>query len=437
MSDIEEAFAAAIGARTINGAVLCATDATGGFTSTHVLGKRVLLSGQCLAQSIDDIICLASATKLITTTAALQCVEDGLLSLRGDELSRLLPELTSKKLLVGHNDDGKEVYKEYKRNITLEMLLTHSAGTSYPFADPNLARFHAERSAFRPGNEGKLSVEEAYIYPLAYEPGQGWMYGFGVDWAGRAVERATGRPLLQFMRERIFSPLGIEDACFYPVTDEALKARQVDRNPDDRNGTGVAVMGAEAGEGQRYTNGAFGGHGLSMTAGGYLRVLRALLVNDGKLLGRETVDEMFASHLGAEADAAFQAVLGVPELGASFRAGVGEGRELGFGLGGVVVLDEPGDESEDGEWRCREGTLAWGGGNTLAWFVDRKEGLCGVGAVQGVIPTDVAVAGELKDVFRRGVYKEFRESKWSDGRISTHCKDVFRRRAYEEFRGEE
>lgn len=90
--DIETNFQAAIDAGKINGAVICATDAEGRFIYDKALGERTLLSGEKRPQRLDDVLYLASATKLIATIAALQCVEDGLLTLSGD-LSSVAPEL--------------------------------------------------------------------------------------------------------------------------------------------------------------------------------------------------------------------------------------------------------------------------------------------------------------------------------------------------------
>jgi CubicO group peptidase (beta-lactamase class C family) len=104
--DIETSFQAAIDAGKINGVVICATDAEGRFVYEKALGERTLLSGEKRPQRLDDVLYLASATKLIATIAALQCVEDGLLTLTGD-LSSVAPELAAKQVLTGFSDDGE------------------------------------------------------------------------------------------------------------------------------------------------------------------------------------------------------------------------------------------------------------------------------------------------------------------------------------------
>ncbi|RDL42417.1 uncharacterized protein BP5553_02396 [Venustampulla echinocandica] len=209
--DIETSFQAAIDAGKINGAVLCATDAEGRFAYDKALGERSLLSGEKRPQQLDDVLYLASATKLITAIAALQCVEDGLLTLAGD-LSAIAPELAAKQVLTGFSDDGETPLLEPPaRPITLEMLLTHSSGVSYDFLHPLVGRWR-EKFAPLPPDGARRPVEEAFSYPLAFQPGAGWMYGPGLDWAGRVVERVTGCTLGEHMQQRIFGPLGITDA---------------------------------------------------------------------------------------------------------------------------------------------------------------------------------------------------------------------------------
>lgn len=397
--DIETSFQAAIDAGKINGAVICATDAEGRFVYDKTLGERTLLSGEKRPHQLDDVLFLASASKLLTTIAALQCVEDGLLSLTGD-LSSVAPELAAKQVIIGFSkDDDTPLLEPQAHPISLEMLLTHSSGLSYHFLNPLIARW---REKFAPppqdpeGN-GRMLVEELFSYPLGFQPGANWMYGPGLDWAGRIVERVTGMTLIERMHERIFGPLGIVDAQFYPVTREDLRARLVDLNPNDPDALGRAVLNGD-GDMNKRTKGDFGGHGLFMTAPDYVKVLRSLLANDGKILKSATVNDMFEHHLSPEATVGHQAALASP-MGVFFLVGTAPDSKAGHGLGGLLTLRDV-----DGWYGDR--TLTWGGGMTFAWFIDRKNNLCGVGAVHATLPTDVDAVAELKQIFRRDVYRK-------------------------------
>jgi CubicO group peptidase (beta-lactamase class C family) len=395
--DIEIGFQTAIDAGKINGAVICATDSKGHFVYNKAIGERTLLSGEKRPQQLDDVLYLASATKIIATIAALQCVEDGLLTLTGD-LSSVAPELATKQVITGFSDDGETPLLEPAvRPITLEMLLTHSSGITYDFMNPLLTKWRQKFDPPPQGGDGRRPVEEAFSYPLAFQPGSNWMYGPGLDWAGRIVERVTGRTLGEHVQLRICDPLGIASAQFYPVTREDLRARLVDLNPQDPDALGRAVLGG-GGDMNLRSKGDFGGHGLFMAGEDYVKVLRSLLANDGKLLQPATVDDMFQHHLSDEATAGHQAALASP-MGVFFRVGTEPGMKVGHGLGGLLTL-------EGVEGWYGERTLTWGGGLTLAWFIDRKNDLCGVGAVQAALPIDGGAVEALKQVFRRDVFRK-------------------------------
>ncbi|KAJ5856941.1 hypothetical protein N7455_007835 [Penicillium solitum] len=397
---MDASFQSAIDAGNINGAVVCATDAEGHFVYNKASGERTLLSGEKKPQQLDDVLYTASATKFFTTIAALQCVEDGLLTLDGD-LSSIAPELAAKHVLTGFADDGSPQFDPPARPITLKMLLTHTSGTTYFFLNPMIAKWRAQFGNSE--NQEPRPVEELFNYPLSFQPGTGWMYGPGLDWAGRIVERVTGGTLLEFMQKRIFDPLGITDAQFYPVTREDLRARLVDLNPSDPGALGSAALGG-GGDMNLRGRGDFGGHGLFLPGLDFVKVLRSLLANDGKLLDAATVDNMFQQHLGQEAAASHKAALAGP-IGSSFRVGTDLESKVGHGLGGLLTL-------EDVDGWYGERTLTWGGGLTLTWFIDRKNNLCGVGALQAALPVDGDLLAELKQTFRRDIYTKY--TAWKD-----------------------
>lgn len=395
--NIDTAFPAAISSGKINGAILLASNTSSSFTFSLPIGERTLLSGEKRPQSLDDILYLASATKLITTIAALQCVDDGLLTLNGP-LDAFAPELASKQVLEGFTEDGSPILVPQKRPITIEMLLSHTSGVEYDFLSPHVAKWCAQNMP--PYDGVRRPVEKAFSYPLGFQPGEGWMYGPGLDWAGRIVERATKKSLGDFVRERIAKPLGVpaEECQFFPPKGEEIRARMVDLNPADPEGLGKAVLGGVATMNER-SDGDMGGHGLFMTAVGYLEVLKSILRNDGRLLEKETVEGMFENKIREEAVERHKAAMEGP-MGPFYRVGTETVRRVGYGLGGLVTL-------EDAEGWYGEDTLTWGGGLTFSWFIDRKNGLCGLGAIQSALPVDPRAVSDLKRTFRSDVYRKY------------------------------
>jgi CubicO group peptidase (beta-lactamase class C family) len=394
MADMETSFQAAIDAGKINGVVVCATDAAGNFVYNKAFGERTLLSGEKKPQKLDDVLYLASATKLVATIAALQCVEDGLLTLDGD-LSTIAPELANKQVLKGFSEDGSPQLEPPIHPVTLRMLLAHTSGTTYHFMNELVGKWREQFTDTE--NTDPRPVEELFCYPLSFQPGTSWMYGAGLDWAGRIVERATGGTLIEFIQRRIFDPLGITDGQFFPVTREDLRERLVDLNPSDPDGVGRAVLGG-GGDMNTRSRGDFGGHGLFLPGLDYVKILHSLLAGDGKLLGSATVESMFEHQLGPEATVAHRGALDSP-VGVFFRVGTETGTKAGHGFGGLLTL-------EDVDGWYGERTLTWGGGLTLTWFIDRKNDLCGVGAIQAALPLDMELVSELKQVFRHDIYQK-------------------------------
>lgn len=403
--NIETSVNEAIDAGKIHGAIICATDANGHFVYNKTFGERTLLSGEKKPLELDDVCFVASGTKLMAAIAALTCVEDGLLTLTGD-VSSFAPELAAKQVLTGFSEDGEPLLEPQNKPITLEMLLTHSAGVAYHFIDPVLMKYREKRPPKREEGQ-KFKVEELFTDPLVFQPGSAWTYGPGLDWAGRIVERVTGKTLCERLNERVFGPLGLNSAEFCPVTREDLRERMIDLNPEDPEGLGRAVSGGH-GDTNKELGGDFGGHGLFIPASDYTKVLHSLLANDGKILKPETVDNMLEHHLSPEATEAHQAAIKGP-MGRFFLLGTSPESKAGYGIGGHLTL-------EDVDGWYGERTLTWGGGLTFAWFMDRKNDLCGVGAFQAALPIDMGVIEALKQTFRKDVYRK--RAEWKKERSS-------------------
>ncbi|KAI5836603.1 beta-lactamase/transpeptidase-like protein, partial [Schizophyllum commune H4-8] len=287
---------------------------------------------------------MASATKLLTTLAALQLVEQGKLSL-DEDLRPTFPDLTALGVLTAFDPDTKQATTvPLTKPLTLRHLLTHSAGMDYTFVNPLRAKYHAAHPPPRPAPDQVSRV----LMPGTYQPGEGWMYGHGHDVAAFLVERASGQRLDAYLREHVFAPVGAppSDISYFPVR-ERLGARMPDLNPDDPEGKGLAAVG-----GFDFTDGGdvcYGGHGAYVAARAYVAVLESILKNDGRVLGGEMVRELFRPQLEGKANEALQAALAGPG-GPMFGCGTaGEGRNMG--LGGLLV----GDGDED----LGQGTLIW------------------------------------------------------------------------------
>ena len=151
-------------------------------------GRRALPDGA--AMTADTVFWIASMTKAITSTAAMQLVEQGKLTLDGP-IAGVLPELAAPQVLEGFDAAGEPRLRPARRPITLRHLITHTAGFVYDIWNADLGRYMEKR-----GIPGIISCENAALaLPLIFDPGDKWDYGINIDWVGKAVERVSGQKL--------------------------------------------------------------------------------------------------------------------------------------------------------------------------------------------------------------------------------------------------
>ena len=351
----EKALEAAVASGRIAGAVAAVADRDG-VTYTREAGVRQ--AGEPAAMSQDTIFWLASMTKAIVSVAALREVEAGRLSLDGD-LSGLLPEFSGLQVLEGFDGDGAPRLRPARRAPTLRDLLTHTSGFGYGFLSPELTRWHQATGAPDPTSGARA----AQVLPLLHEPGEAWTYGIGIDWAGLAVEAASGLRLDAYLAQHILGPLGMTDTGFAPVdpSRRATAHLRVEGTlfpaPTPPGGTEAEVLS--------------GGGGLHGTAPDYIRFLRMLL-NGGELDGArvlqpETVRSLGEVQTGGLRAGAFKTANGA--LSTDFD--LYPDMLTGHGLATMVTPEA----TKEGR---SPGALAWAGIFNTYYWADPEAGRAGV-----------------------------------------------------------
>lgn len=298
----------------------------------------------------DALFWIASMTKSVNATAVMTLVDEGKLSL-DEPASKWLPYL------------GKVTVKDGaapEKPITLRMLLSHTAGIAFPSRKPT---------------DGAISLK-SYVAsliktPLAFQPGTSYEYGFGPTVAGRIIEIVSGMKYEDFMRTRVFEPLGMKDTTFHP--NDALRARiartyKMDEdtqelvpgyNPFVTSDASVTHMPEPAG-------------GLFSTAADMGRFY-AMIANNGELDGRRILKAK-----------------SVKDMTTPVTAG---GKQLNYACG----------------WQCNTetqrvcaampvGSFGHGGAFATNGWVDVKSGIVTVFLVQNVLVPD---SGKPKDAFQR------------------------------------
>ena len=358
----------------------------GGQTWSHAAGYQD--AEKTKAASPDNIIQIASMTKLVTTIAALQLVEQGKLDL-DTPISAYAPELNELQVLTGFAADDTPIFEKANRAPTARELMTHTAGYAYEIWNTNALK--SVQLGVTPSLLGEGNYLEA---PLAFQPGTAWEYGINTDWLGVLVERLSDQRLAEYFDDNIFKPLGMTDT-FYE-----LPAGKLDRSVTmmARAAEGLVKLPSfqptpmEKGSMPHYS----GGGGLSSTVADYGRVLQMLLNSgslDGKtLLKSETVDSMFQNNIGDIQPAALTTVM--PTL--SNTADMSFGNKATFGLGLLIHTD-----GIDGGRKANAGS--WAGLFNSYYWVDREAGTYGIFGTQ-VLPFYDGVAIETLLELEQAVY---------------------------------
>ena len=225
LGSIDQTLRQAAEAKDVPGVVaMAATD--DGVLYQGAFGSRNLANGS--AMTLDSVFWIASMTKAITSTAAMQLVEQGKLQL-DQPIGGILPELSAPQVLEGFDDKGEPKLRAAKRPITLRHLLTHTAGFTYDFFNADTARYekYAQLPPLASGKNAALRT------PLAFDPGDRWEYGINTDYVGKAVEVASGKRLDAYLHDHILAPLGMVDTGFVPGPDQQARLVSIHgRTPD-------------------------------------------------------------------------------------------------------------------------------------------------------------------------------------------------------------
>lgn len=252
-------------------------------------GKRAV--NDAAPMTLDSVVLIASMTKAITSTAAMQLVEQGKLDL-DSPASKWLPDLGKAQVLEGFDAAGQPKMRAPKQAITLKHLLTHTAGFSYEFLSDEVAKFQAAT-----GTPGFASSAYASLCtPLLFDPGERWSYGVNIDWVGLLVEKASGKKLGAYLAEHVMAPLGMTDTAFIMRPDMRARRASIHTRGADGSLTPIDLEIPQQPEVE------MGGHALYGTAGDYAKFMRMILnrgqAANGRVLKAETVDMMSTNQIG-------------------------------------------------------------------------------------------------------------------------------------------
>lgn len=323
---IGEAIDREIAASRIPGGVL-AVARRGKLVYHEAFGSRDPVSKAPMP--VDAVFSIASMTKVMTSIAALQLLEEGHIGL-ADPVSGYLPELG--QLMVADPAGGATlVTRPAARQPTIQDLLRHTSGMTY--------RDRGQTAAHKlyPGGSISAAIKSTKAEflaamakaPLLFEPGSDWEYGFSTDVLGLVVEAVTGKPLRQTIASRICQPLGLASTGFDLTPETSPRYAQAFAK-DVLTGAAQSVHHA-TGAKSKWDS---GGGGAVSSAMDYLKLAEALRrggkLGDAQILGRKTVELMTCDHLPAAIENRIADSMDPSSAGYGFGLGVAVRRRAGI-----------------------------------------------------------------------------------------------------------
>jgi CubicO group peptidase (beta-lactamase class C family) len=313
------------------------------------------------AMQKDAIFRIASQTKAITSTAVMMLWEEGKFRL-DDPISKFIPEFKNPQVLQNFRyGDTSYTAVAANKEITIRHLLTHTSGLGYGVidGDERMRMIYNKAGIIDLYTTQNISigdnVKKLAKLPLHHNPGEKFTYSEGLDVLGYLVEIVSGKPFDQFLRERLFEPLGMQDTWFYLPEAKASRLVTIHRKangkwegfPTTFYDPNYPITGAK-----RFFS---GGAGLSSTAKDYATFLQMYLnggeLNGVRILSRTTIETMMQNQTGNL---------------------WGGGKHYGLAFG---VVNEKGI-AEGGAGSV--GTFDWGGYFNTQYFADPEEKIIGI-----------------------------------------------------------
>ncbi len=310
----------------------------------------------------DQIFRIASQTKAITSTAVMMLWEEGKFQLT-DPISKWIPEFKNPQVLTGFRfADSSFVTRPASREITIKDLLTHTSGIGYGMidGDERMKMIYQKAGIIDLYTTKPVTIAENIKrlakLPLHHDPGSKYTYSEGLDVLGYFVEIVSGMPFDQFLKTRIFEPLGMNDTGFYlneqlgkrlvtvhQFANGQWRAMPVTFYDPDYPKTGAKTFFS-------------GGAGLSSTVADYAKFLQMYLnggIYDGhRILSPMTIKAIMSNQVGDLLSA------GERDYGLAF----GMVNEIGFAKGGTGSI----------------GTFDWGGYFNTQYFADPVTNTIGI-----------------------------------------------------------
>jgi methyl acetate hydrolase len=377
---IDQVLAAAVAAGDVPNVTAVAADRNG-VIYEGAAGPRAV--GQPDPIGPDSMLRIASQTKMVTTTAALQQVERGNLELDAP-VAIYLPEFADLQVLEGFDGDTPKLRPAGAR-ATVRQLVTHTTGLGYDFFHAGILRWESLT-----GTPNVMSGSRAiFTAPLTCDPGTRFEYGINSDWLGRVVEVVSGQSLDAYLDVNVLGPLGMHNTTF--MMNDQQRASSVPVHLRGEDGSWAATEVDWSQQPQWWA----GGHGLYATPRDYLAFQRMLLgggtLGDATILAPATVAAAFSNQIGS---LDFPASIPTADPATTCDVNLGPGLKWGYGLL-LNTEQQPGMRAA--------GSGGWAGIFNTHYWIDPTSGITGAIYTQ-TLPFVEPSALQLYVDFERALY---------------------------------
>jgi methyl acetate hydrolase len=394
-SRLNSIFEEAVTAKKIPGVAAIALDRAG----------NVLFKGTYGSTNLDDLaapaltsrtpIMLWSCTKLVTSVAALQLLEQGKLHLE-DPVEKYVPSIANIQVLDGFKPDGQPIIREPKTKATVLNLMTHTAGFSYDFFSKETLQWRTQVGQ-PPSEYAAVGAVKNFESPFNADPGTRYEYGVNTDWLGFVVEAISGMRLNEYVEKNILKPLGMNDSGSH--VKEGASPLVIHLRGSEDGGLTAAPPIACATAPERFG----GGHFLYSTLDDYSTFLLTILNNGTHptsrtgILKAETVKEyLFKDQIPKICS---NTGIGTVESANPVLTSEGEflpGIQKGWSCGLLLNL-------EDSPKGRSAGSGSWAGLGNLYYWLDPNRGKLGL-VMSGILPFMDKEILCLFDQMERAVY---------------------------------
>ena len=345
------------------------------------------------AWSDDTIVRIYSMTKPIVSVALMTLMEQGRFEL-DDSVHRFIPEWKNHRVWVSGEGDSM-VTEAPARPVSFRDVLSHTAGLTYgsmlahlsglPIEHPVDKAYDAIGVRRGDGETVDQFLEKLGRVPLRYQPGERWQYSLATDVCGALVERVSGMPLEDYLKQAIFEPLGMVDTAFHVPADKADRFAANYMRMADKS----LRLSDDPAKSPYLKDPVFksGGGGLAGTMADYVKfaeMLRAGGSLDGaRVIGTRTLDLMVHNHLKDNQDLTQMAIGGFSET---------DNAGIGFGLGFAMTIDQTATGG------LSSGDFYWGGAASTIFWADQEEDLSVVFMTQLMPSATFNFRGQLKSL---------------------------------------